>query len=254
MPAARRRVARCSRNSRWPSGSSPFVDGTPPVRRTHVASATGSYPDTGPPTTARDRSRPRESIHIRHSPTGTPASSTGTVLAHWPVTATATTSSPSMPLVGQAPAGALDHEPPPLLGVLGRGSAGPPSRGDGPVVPPRDLAAGGDQPDLRAAGAQVDGEHEPTGRLGHEAGRGHGLLGVEHVGHDGPDELLDLARQPSGHSAVDRAADSRLARGLLGDGVRHGLGEVGLELLDDARLGSAVRSPPCGSRSGTAGR
>ena len=40
----------------------------------------------------------------------------------------------------------------------------PQRRGDGVVLPPDDLAAGGDQPDLRAAGAQVDGEDEPVVR------------------------------------------------------------------------------------------
>ena len=74
--------------------------------------------------------------------------------------------------LGQAPAGALDHELPPFPGVLGRGSSGSPSRGDGSVVPPHDLATCGDQPDLRAAGPQVDGQREPAGRIAHQTGGG----------------------------------------------------------------------------------
>ncbi len=77
----------------WPIGSSPAVEGTAPERRTHVAAARGAYPITGPPTRRRLCSPPRVSIHITQSETGSPAASTGTVLAHCPVTLTAATRS-----------------------------------------------------------------------------------------------------------------------------------------------------------------
>ena len=44
----------------------------------------------GPPTARRTNLAPWVSCHMRHSPTGSPAASTGTVLAHCPVHDTAT--------------------------------------------------------------------------------------------------------------------------------------------------------------------
>ena len=75
----------------WPSESSPAVDGGTPARRIHATAARGPYPAAGPPTTRREWAPPRVSIHITQSDTGWPPASTGTVLAHCPVTLTAAT-------------------------------------------------------------------------------------------------------------------------------------------------------------------
>src|SRR5262245_32114637 len=74
-----------------PIGSAPEVVGIPPLRRSQVASGRGAYPDTGPPTRSLEYGAPRVSLQSTHGPTGCPAGSTGIVLAHWPVTLTATT-------------------------------------------------------------------------------------------------------------------------------------------------------------------
>ena len=69
----------------WLTGSPPNGDGTPPVRRIQVAQrARRVAHQRAADRLARVRRAPRVSSHITHGPTGSPASSTGTVLAHWP--------------------------------------------------------------------------------------------------------------------------------------------------------------------------
>ncbi len=64
---------------------------------------------------------------------------------------------------------------------------------------------------------------------------GDGLLGVHHVGHHHPDELVGLVGHPAGHPAVDGPG----LRGVAGVrlGVGHRLGQVGGEGLGHAGLG-----------------
>ena len=89
---------------------------------------------------ARVCGSPRLSIQSWQSPTGTPCSSTGTVLAHCPVQLTATT------LVGvdragrQRAARRVGDQVPPLVGVLDRAAARQPAGLDRAVVVPGDPA------------------------------------------------------------------------------------------------------------------
>src|SRR5438094_8253706 len=79
----------------WLIGSAPLGEGAPAVRRTQVRMARGAYPATLPPMRLRMCLAPLVSIHWMLEATGVPSASTGTVLAHCPVTLTATTSDAS---------------------------------------------------------------------------------------------------------------------------------------------------------------
>src|SRR5487761_2285972 len=78
-----------------PTGSSPAVEGAPPLRRTKRRTLTGWYPRAGPPMARRTWWAPRVSSQVRQGPVGTPWASTGTVEAYCPVTATLRTRAPA---------------------------------------------------------------------------------------------------------------------------------------------------------------
>ena len=183
------------------TGSAPVGLGMPPERRSQVASGRGAYPATGPPKRLRGvlPSPGCRSTSGTRRP-GCPSSSTGTVLAHWPVTATPTTSAPSIPPSASPRRAAADDGLPPGLGVL---DLGPADRVGAFVPPPHRLPGDGHV-------ARPWARHCPGRRRGPDAScllrdRRHRLLGVEHRVHDHLDEVLDLAGQPARDPTVDRA-------------------------------------------------
>src|SRR5262249_40442417 len=60
----------------------------------------------------------------------------------------------------ERPAGRVDDELPPLVGVLDRAAAGQPAGLDRAMVPPRGPAGQRDEPDLRSARSEVDRQDE----------------------------------------------------------------------------------------------
>ena len=176
---------------------------------------------------------------------GRPASSTGTVLAHWPVQLTASTTArrsthASTPAPRRAASTIESHH---SLGVLHRAAAGSRRRRDRAVVATtRTRPVSDTQPDLRPAGAEVDREHEPLVAIG----RRRGAVSVNRAARLSWLSSMSAitARMNSsaslghaaGDAAVDRAASSgfsSLCSFAYGDRV----GEVGRERVDDAGLG-----------------
>ena len=147
--------------------------------------------------------RPRASLHIRHSATGRPSASTGTVLAHWPGHGDRDDSAPSTPALDLAA----------TCGGDDRAATTPPrpgwrrSRGRRRVrTTTRRPRRGGDVADLRAAAAQVDGEDEPSAhRLRSTGGRACWVSSIASI--TSCDEVVGFVGQaePTGHAAVDRA-------------------------------------------------
>ena len=91
----------------WPIGSAPDVDGAPPLWRIHRSAATGCVPgDRAADDRAGRGARPGCPTTAGRARPGTPAASTGTVLAHWPVHDTATTRPGSTTPDAEGPPGA----------------------------------------------------------------------------------------------------------------------------------------------------
>jgi hypothetical protein len=150
----------------WPIGSAPDVDGAPPLWRIQRTSATGSYPATGPAMTPRLWGPPRVSDHSWQGPTGTPSTSTGTVLAHCPVQETATTVDGSTTPDARARRAESRTRSHHRAASWVAPPSGPRSVGTARCSCQRH------QPDLRASGVEVDGQRpgllaSSGGRLGH---------------------------------------------------------------------------------------
>ena len=174
-----------SRCSMWPTGSSPVGrrDAAGPAHPGRER-AGGRSPATGPPTTARGvlAARGCRSTSRTRRP-GRPSSSTGTVLAHWPVTATPTTSRAVDAALGEPAPGGRDDRSPPGRGVLDRGPAGHALRRDALVPPPQRCSPRvtvTSRPSARRCPGRRRGRATAQPRSASPGGTR--LLGVEHVG------------------------------------------------------------------------
>ena len=176
-----------------------------------------------------------------------------------PVQLTATTGSgATAPLARRAP-GRVGDEPPPLLGVLHRAAAGQLARRDRPGGPARRSRPVSDTsptfgPPVPRSTARTNRSYAARARSTVIASRsgGSGCWRVEHVGHHHLDELVGLVGQAAGDAAVDRAGARRSRPRARARRRRPRRGRS--RTRRRRRAGSAGGSPPCGSRSGTAGR